>query len=263
MKKIYLILALALGYCVNAHAWNKAGDAGILTLATKHLNSEAAALVKKHVGESCLDDVQYITLLETKKKAKHTKEIHFLHLDANLQPMKVEGDDVLKAINNNLKVLANHSKHADGKVKWALRNLIELMCDLHNFSNVRIEGIAHSQADFKINCYSGDVGKRKVASPVKWSRFWAIYPTWHTGFSPEFWAEDMELCLGAKREEFSKGTPAEWATEIGKKAAELYGYITPDCEMTRRVRNELEDLNFEMMTRAGYRLAALLNQAIK
>lgn len=262
MKKIALICLLALATST-ASAWVRKVDEGIMILAAKNLSEGAKANLAEYLGTSYEDDVHYLYDLEAKKKAKHTKEIHFLHLDANLQPMKVEGDDVLKAINNNLKVLANHSKHADGKVKWALRNLIELMCDLHNFSNVRIEGIAHSQADFKINCYSGDVGKRKVASPVKWSRFWAIYPTWHTGFSPEFWAEDMELCLGAKREEFSKGTPAEWATEIGKKAAELYGYITPDCEMTRRVRNELEDLNFEMMTRAGYRLAALLNQAIK
>ena len=108
MKKIYLVLALALGFCVNANAWNKAADAGVVAFASKHLSSEAAALVKKHIGESILDDVQYLTLLETKKKAKHTKEIHYLHLDANLQPMKVEGDDVLKAINNNLKVIRNY-----------------------------------------------------------------------------------------------------------------------------------------------------------
>ena len=73
----------------------------------------------------------------------------------------------------------------------------------------------------------------------------------------------MELCLGAQFEEFSKGSLNDWATQIGQKAAELYSRVNPEYVMTRRERNELEELNYEMMTRAGFRLAALLNNNIK
>ena len=71
------------------------------------------------------------------------------------------------------------------------------------------------------------------------------------------------MCLGEKRAELSKGTLYDWTTQIGEKAAWLYSRVNPDYVMTRRERNELEDLNYEMMTRCGYRLAVLLNEAAK
>jgi len=77
------------------------------------------------------------------------------------------------------------------------------------------------------------------------------------------WAEDIELCLGARRAELAAGGLNDWATQIGEKAAWLHSYINPEYSMTRRERNELEELNYEMMARAGYRLAALLNEVAK
>jgi hypothetical protein len=106
------------------------------------------------------------------------------------------------------------------------------------------------------------MGKRRKLSSNSWTRLWYAYASWHTGFSGNFWAEDMELCLGAQRAELSKGSLDEWATQIGEKAAWLYSFITPEYEMSRRQLNELEDLNYEMMARAGYRLAVLLNSVV-
>ena len=128
---------------------------------------------------------------------------------------------------------------------------------------VRIEGFPQSQADFAFACYGGDYGKRKTTAQYKWLKFWDFYTHWHGGFSGDLWAEDMELCLGEKRAELSKGTLYDWATSVGEKAAALYSRVNPDYVMTRRERNELEELNYEMMTSAGYRMAVLLNEAVK
>jgi hypothetical protein len=73
----------------------------------------------------------------------------------------------------------------------------------------------------------------------------------------------MELCLGSKFAEYSQGNLNDWTKHIGEKAAELYARINPEYVMTRRERNELEMLNYEMMTRAGFRLAALFNELAK
>ena len=262
MKKIFLVVVFALTVSV-ASAWDKRSDEGVVLLATKHLTSEAKSMLTQYLGESYYDDVRYLNTLEQKKMARHTKEIHYLHLDKDLKPMKVSGDDALAAIEQSLAVVRARNSYSRNDVVKALRTIINLMCDMHNFGYVRIENVPHSQSPFSFVCYAGDYGKRKTTSKMQWTKLWELYSGWHTGFSGDLWAEDMELCLGEKRAELSKGSLHDWATQIGEKAAELYGRINPDYVMTRRERNELEELNYEMMARAGYRLAVLLNESVK
>ena len=262
MKKVFLTLVLALTISV-ANAWEKHADEGVVVLATKHLTPKAKSVVQSYLGKSYLDDVYYLNTLEQKKLATHSNEIHYLHLDKDLKPMKVDGDDAFAAIENSLAIIRARDSYSKDEVIKALRTVINLMCDIHNFTYVRIEGIPHSQQHFKVTCYEADYGKRKFTSLIKWTRFWLSYTIWHKGTSGDLWAEDIDLCLGSKREELSQGTLQDWVAQIGAKAAELYTRITPEYVMTRRERNELEDLNYEMMARAGYRLAVLLNENLK
>lgn len=262
MKKIFLMLALAMTVSM-ASAWEKRPDEGVFLLAKKHLSPEAKSMVEKYLGESYADDVFYLRNLEAKKQATHSKELRFLHLSADFKSAGVEGEDALKGIEQSLAVVRARDSYGTAEVRNALRTLINLMCDMHNFGYVRIEGVPQSQANFTFTCYTGDYGKRKTTAPYKWQRFWDLYTHWHGGFSGDLWAEDMELCLGAQREELSKGSLHDWAAQIGEKAAWLYSRVNPNYVMTRRERNELEDLNYEMMTRCGYRLAVLLNEAVK
>ena len=177
-----------------------------------------------------------------------------------MKPTKAAGADALAGIESALEVVRDRNSHSKGEVVKALRTIINLICDMHNFANVRIDGVAHSQQEFVFLCYGGDIGRRKTTKPTKWNSFWTNYTARHTGFSGDLWAEDMELCLGARRAELAAGGLNEWATQIGEKAAWLYGFITPEYSMTCREHNELEELNYEMMARAGYRLAVLLNE---
>jgi hypothetical protein len=262
MKKILLIMALAFTVSV-ANAWNNLADEGVVVLASKYLTPETKALVDQYLGDSYVDDIQYLYNLERKKTAKHTKEIHCLHLDKNFRPVAVEGDDAYAAIEKSMAVIAAHSSHSKKEVVVALRTLINLMCDIHNLSFVRIEGVDHSYADFKFTLYAGDYGKRKTTLTARWFTFWNSYPGLHAGFSGALWAEDLELNLGHRRAEFSEGNLVDWIAQNGEISAKLLARINPQYEMTRRERNELEVLNCEMIARAGYRLAVLLNGALK
>lgn len=262
MKKIFLVVAFAL-VAFGASAWNLTQDEGVVILAAKHLSPESKSMVEKYLGTSYADDIQYLTNLEKKKAAKHSKEIHYLHLDSSLRPMKVEGDDALTALESAIAVVRTRDSHSKEDVVKALRTVINLMCDIHNFSYVRIEGVPHSQQEFTFQSYGGDIGKRKEAKPMRWDRFWASYAGWHVGFSGNFWAEDLELCHGKQREEFAAGSLQDWVAQIGAEASKLYERINPEYEMTRRERNELEYLNYEMVARASYRLSKLLNELAK
>ncbi len=262
MKKIFLVLALALTVSV-ANAWNKTADEGVVVLAKKHLSDEAKHMLNEYLGDSYGDDVMYLYNLERKKAAKHSKEIHYLHFDNNLKPTKMAGADALAGIESALEIVRNRSSRSKGEVVKALRTIINLVCDMHNLSNTRIEGIVHSQQDFTVMCFAGDIGKRKTTRPVKWSKFWNYYADRHPGFSGNLWAEDIELCLGGQHAELSKGSLHDWVAQIGEQAAEMYAKITPEYVMTCRERNELEEVNYEMMARAGYRLTVLFNEVAK
>ena len=263
MKKIFLSLALALTISV-ANAWNKEAETGIVILATKHLSAQGQSLVNQYLGADYYDDVQYLLNLEKKKSAKHTKEIHYLHLGSDMKPLAVEGDDAYKALNEAISVVRSHSAYPKAEVVKAMRVIINLMIDIHHLSSVRIEGIPHSQSDFKILSYGGDIGSRaKRVANIKWSTLWSSYTGWHTGFSGALWAEDIELCHGKRSAEFAKGNLNDWVAQIGTVASEHLSRIKPNYEMTRRERNELEYVNYEMMARAGYRLATLFNDIAK
>ena len=177
--------------------------------------------------------------------------------------MKVEGGNALTEIEKAMEVVRNHKSQPDATVTTALRVVINLVCDIHNLSNVRIESVPHSQEDFTFVCYNGDIGRWKSTSKVAWANLWNSYIQWHKGYSGNLWAEELELSLGGKRAEYSKGSLNDWASEIGGVANQLYARINPEYVMTRREHNELEELNCEMMARAGYRLAMLLNQVLK
>ena len=261
MKKIFLLVAFALTVSV-ASAWHKNCNAGAVALAVRHLTPEAKSIVDKHLGAAYEDDCGYIYALERKKEVFFTKEVHYLHLDENFQPMSVEGDDALATIEKSLNVLRAHKSHSNAEVKKALRYVINLMCDIHNFSNIRIENIAHSQADFSFKRQKSEYKPNEYIT-YQWSTFWLKLSNSLGVFHADLWAEDMELCHGGKYEEFTKGTLRDWAADNGAKAAGYLAKISPDSVITLREYLEMDFVNYDMVTRAGFRLAALLNEALK
>ena len=264
MKKIVLV-AMLVFVSLNASAWNKAQDEGVVILASKYLSPTAKQVFDHYLGGSYADDVAYITNLEKRKRSPYTNEVHYLHLDGYLQPAAVEGDDAVKAIEAAVAVVQNCSLTPKAEVTAALRTIIHLMCDMHCLSNVRIASIPFSSQDFKINVQRAASGsKAKEYSPTKWSGFWNSYAGFHKGYFGELWAEEMDVCHGAQFAEFTKGGLRDWASNNGAIAMRLYtGNVQPEGKMSRIERLQLEDLHFQMMAKAGLRLAALMNNALK
>lgn len=261
MKKIFLFVAFAMMVSV-ANAWHKNNEAGVVVLATKHLTPQAKALVEKYLGARYEDDVDCIYYWQRKKMVNFTKEIHYLHLDKDFRPLSVEGDDAYAALVKALEVVKAHKSQPDAEVKKALRCVINLMLDIHNLSQIRIENVAHSQADFKFRRQKSEYKPNEYKN-YKWSNFFTVQSNSYAIFHADLWAEDMELCHGKNKAEFSKGELRDWVAANGALATELLSEINPDNVMTLRRFLELDYLNYDMMARAGYRLAKLLNDTIK
>jgi hypothetical protein len=259
MKRVLLLVVAFASMVSTASAWSARQDEATVILATKHLTSEALALVKGYLGDRYDDDVAYLYKLEKNHQSPYTKSVHKLHFSADLTLASIEGDDALKALEEAMRVVRERKNHDKGEVTLALRTIINLMCDIHNFSNICIEGIPHSYSDFKFQV----VGGRKGPRTMKWSQFFPLYANFHNGYSAAYWAEDFEIYYGSTSGELATGTLRDWAAQIGAKAAELYTEVYPNKEMPLRDRLEYETLGYEMVARTGYRLAALLNELAK
>jgi hypothetical protein len=232
-----------------------------MILAQRNLSEDGKAFVKSFLGQSFYEDVQFLYGLEKKKKATHAPEIHYLYLDGELKPLKVEHDNVISGIEAAMDIVRDREGKERQEVVNALRTIINLMCDMHLIGHIRIESIPYSMQDFKFVCYSGDTPKyKKRKHAVTWSRFWSVYDAWHSGMTGAMWADDYEYAYGDKAKEYSKGSLYDWATDCGKTASEIYKFVNPEYEMPRIQRNDLKDLHFEQMAKLGYRLGVLLDQ---
>ncbi len=263
MKKIFLLMAFALTVSV-ANAWVKQCDEAVVLVATKHLTPKAMQAVESYLGKSYADDVHYLYTLERKKTPKYSKEVHYVHLNSDLQSVEGSADDALLVMEQSVALIRAYENYTDAEIKEALRIVINLMCDAHNLSYFRVDGVEHSQKPFKFVRKVREYGKNlNETAPVRWATLWSNYCNRHRGFSSALWAEDIELCLGGKFAEYSEGTLREWILQNGAKSASYLAYINPSYVMPVLEFQELEDVNYEMMARAGFRLAALLNDIFK
>lgn len=265
MKKIILILALALTTSA-AYAWHNNCDEGIVILAVDHLTPKAKIAVEKYLGESYNDDIKYLYNLEKAKQATHNAEIHYLHLAKNFKPKAKKGNsnDAYNAINKSLEVIKAHNQYPEQKVTEALRTLINLMSDIHDLAHIRIKGYPHSYEDFIYLVPKSETGKAaKKMTKMKWSTSWSRWGNYPAGFSGQYRAYDMKLCLDGRFDEFTKGGLLDWIADNGAIAASYLDMCAPDAVVPYMEQKKMEDVNYDMMIKAGCRLAKLLNEAFK
>ena len=154
MKRVSLLLLLIFSVLA-ANAWHRKCDEAIVIVATKHLTPDAKKMVKRYLGKRYADDVQYLyntqrELTKQKKLPKGARNIHDLHLDKNLKPKEVKYD-AYKATAEALEIIRNRKAHSKEEVTTALRVVINLMCDMHNISKIRLDGYPHSYKNFTFN----------------------------------------------------------------------------------------------------------------
>jgi hypothetical protein len=270
MKKFSLLLIFILSVFV-ANAWSRKIDEAVVIVAKENLTPEAKSVVVKYLGDSYADDVQYLYALEKERAKQLSKraraaaaELHYLHLDSNFQPKSVEGNDALKAIEEALVTLRNRNTHSAEEVTTALRTIINLMCDIHTISKIRIDGIEHSQHDFKYSVPASEIGKKKDdLKATKWSRSWNGFDGGYGFFSANYWAEDIQIYLGNRYAEYAQGSLGEWVSENGKLAARYLELCKPDGVVSYTDRRLMSPVNYDMMIKATCRLAALLNDVLK
>ena len=271
MRKILLLLLVCVLTISKANAWSHYGDEAVVIVASEHLTPKAKKVVKRYLGRDFSDDVRYLFGQErakakqlSKKARRAAAEIHFLHLDSNFQPKSVKGKDAFKATEEALAVIKNHKSHSKEEVTIALRTVIELMCDMHNLARIRIDGIPHSQRDFKYQFPTAEYGKNKdVFKSALWSKTWLGFDGGNRHFSANSWAMDMRIYIGDRYAEYSKGTLRDWVADNGAIAAHYLEIYKPNAVVPYADHRWGRPVNYDMFIKSSCRLAALLNETLK
>ena len=263
MKKILLFSVLVLSV-LTANAWARSAEEAAVIMAVRNISPKGQKLVKKYLGKTFEDDIRYLYTKEGKQAIPHTKEIHYLHLDKDFQPKNVGENDAYVAIEKAMEVLRTYKSHSKIEVTRALRTVICLMVDIHHMANIRIDNIPHSQRDFSYKYHSTEVGKKKDRlETAKWSSLGRNCGGYPRGFSGEWRAYDMTLYLGDRFAEYSKGTLKDWVADNGAVAARYLAIYKPDAVVSCLDHKYTDPVNYDLMVKAGCRLATLLNDVFK
>lgn len=265
MKKILLITAILLSGALSAKAWNRTLDKAAVEVAWQNLNEDTQRLFKQYVNQEPQRTAGHLEWHRKNGRLLESEGWHRLHLDSNLHPAAKDDNDAYVQINKALEIIRNHSNHEKSTVRLAINIVINLLIDMHNVANITIEGIDISQGDFQTQRSRGTAGGRKPKlTPIKWSYLWGNeYARHRSAFSPEMYAENLQMMFGDKKAEYSNGTLADWATDMGKFALPMYKIVTSGGAFHHHFIIAQEEAYFSTIAKAAYRIAAILNQNLK
>ena len=266
MKKIIAILFVATMVVNNAYAFKAFGHQTIAAIAERHMTekakSEAHAILKAGMTKHAM----WLYSLRKNPQLAHTQEWQISTLNAEGKSVTTYENDAVVALERAVEVLRNRKNESDSLVQASLRTVVQLVGDIHNISNIRIEGNeATNGFDFTLYAVTkgSSAGEKMTKRKNSWRALWHNYTNRHDVFSPQYYAADIELSLANKKAEYEKGTPRFWAENVGEDVVRCLEVIYPNALIKTEIEHRYEDINDKCMAKAGYRLAALLNEIFK
>ena len=263
MKKIFIALALIMGVST-AQAWNWVYDQAALLLAFENMTPEAQSVMKKYIGENIRQQIQTFEQARKKGELLETADWRTISLDMDLKPVVADDKSAIAQLEKAVEVVKNRASKSDEEVAFAIHKIIELTIEMHNVGNVYLEEFPYSKEDFEFQQSMGGYGAKEKFRARKWKHFWSYgFSVFHSNWSAEMHVRDLKVCQGRYKEQYMAGTIRDWATDMGKLVKPLYEWADPTCKLSRQAHAENEELFLAGVARAAYRMAALMNNAIK
>ena len=130
-------------------------------------------------------------------------------------------------------------------------------------SHVRIEGVDDSYG-FTFYHWNELEGKRRRDWKSGWYSHWqGGYLRRYSVFTPEYYSYDIDIYGKPLKADYEKGEPRFWAANVGEDVVRALKDISSGETVPTNVIQSYEFLHTKCMVKAGYRLAALLNDIFK
>jgi hypothetical protein len=265
MKRItkYILLTALLLNASYAVAWPKIGHETVATIATEELKPSVRKQVEHILGGNMASVAGWFDSLCKQPGMEHTAQWHYLHLDAHNQPTGCK-DDALYQVERYSDILRNRTNHSKALQLEALRALIHLVSDMHCIAYVRLADEPLSEEfNFTYPKMTSIKGKVYMGKST-WHKLWYLrFFNNHQGFTPQMFAENILMAYASQRDDYAKGTPRDWATEMGMQTRSLLVGMSDGIELPHKQVNLYEDIHEQNVAKAAYRLAALLNEIFR
>ena len=274
MKKLLLICAFSLLLCEAGYSWGRREHATVAQIAERHLSPEAKQLLGEYLHRRPMAYYAYdaelqrdeITVTIPSKQALYVQFPHTFSVDKSMKPSHNVTDKSDRIIDNMLyhidrlarELKANHHT-MDDSVRLAQLSLLihavgDMRCPVH-------VGYEDRPCFGQYNVY---FGKGKAKKKLEYHHLWdsrmigLIHP-----WSYSEMAELFDIYNQKEIAKFCKGDIYVWGRDVAKCSYQIHGY-GEECrieEVDYRIR--FQQMGEELMTKAGYRLAKLLNDILK
>lgn len=255
MKRLFLA-ALATVYSVCAFAWAGLGHQTIVAIAENNITERAKANISKYMPYSMVKDAVWMDRHRKDKPYAHTGYWHSCRVDEKRgyiinRDYRQKHGTVLTALQVADYNLSDWENASDSVVLINLRMLIHFVGDMHCPCHL---GHSHEKT-----C------KGKLSVNGKDYTFHKLYDAMPSFIWKGKKASEVAKELGTlKKGEIKKtvkGTPEQWAIESAKDCQLVYD-LNPEtkADFDPQTIEKSEELIRLQLTRAGYRLAYLLNK---
>ena len=262
MKKIALFTFMV-AFAAEALAFTTFGHQTIASIAEKNLSEKAKSEVAAILNSDMVKEAVWLNTLRNDPAMAHTKEWHLTTLDRAGKSTTTYENDGIVQLEKAIAVLHNRANEKSDAVAAALRTVIHLVGDLHCISHIHIDGVEATKG-FKFVIHDTMEGKKAKSWTTSWWVAWQkAYLDRNIILSPSYYGDDIEIFLGSKKAEYEKGTPRFWVENIGEDVVTCLGVMSPNARVSIEDKERLEDIHNKCMAKAGYRLAALLNDIFK
>lgn len=257
MKKIIAVIFALAMVSGEAFAFKSLGHQTIAALAQRHLTDKAKTEVQNILKSDMSKHAMWLYSLRKRADLAYVQEWQYTTLNAEGKSVTTDANDGIVALESAVKVLRNHKSESDSLVLASLRTVIQIVGDIHNPSNIRIEGNEATKG-FKFTLVS-----RKSRSEMLWRNMWHNYANRHDVFSADYYATDVDIFAGDKKSEYEKGTPRFWAENVGEDVVRAVKDFPMGQSVPTNIIQRYEEVHVKCMAKASYRLAALLNDIFK
>lgn len=261
MKKTIILLfaLLMLAPSQEASAWGREGHETIAKIAERNLTKRAKKRIEHYLdGHSIVYYAKWCDEYRHTPEYKFTTGWHVAPVDGNCRYtddlLDPEKGNAIYGLERVIADLKHYKDLPDSTVCVDLKYVIHLVGDMHCPAHIKYAG-----RNMKYDVMFED----KYHKPHKFY----VHSVWDNEiitttriWSVSEWADELDRMPEAERRAITAGTPRDWLHDAAVCCEKQFDMAQPDQRLGQDFLNEALPLVESQIQKAGWRLAALLNE---
>lgn len=248
MKRFLVLFSFFILVAVSpAFGWGRNGHEAIACIAEHHLTERAKANIEKYLDGRSI--VYYAAWMDQQHEHKPYK--HTVAVDKDNEPLPPEKRpelDGMNAIALSLGRLQDYKSYPKDTVAQDIKFIVHLIGDIHCPAHIVYPKIKRF---FPVKI----MGKVKKYHPI-----WDGMLEYNHSWSYEGWREQLDRYSEEEIAAMAEGVPVMWARETAHRCRVIYDWAEEGSVLDRKFVNKAYPLAEELVVKASYRLAGLLNE---